>query len=238
VKANVESGQASGMAVLARNSGCKLSGSTHRFCRRPKKCVFHAITLKDRETGEVIPLASAIVAHDCDGTGKDSWRWSAAPTLTAEVSGFLGRKALERKALHKVIAELLLFITGSPPQVEWGNRMGPGWYRSLAIGLNRLRDVLAPHYDEADAAGVLDKLGDQFPQAATQVDELRAERSKLLADLEAAYKDSVAVACAQPWRPSDLPDRAEQLIHAIATRELRESELFSRLHSEDLGGLG
>jgi len=37
VKANVESGQASGMAVLARNSGCKLSGSTHRFCRRPEK---------------------------------------------------------------------------------------------------------------------------------------------------------------------------------------------------------
>lgn len=209
------------------DAGCVLTAA--------KKCVFHAITLRDRDTGEEIPLASAVIAHDCDGTGKDDWRWAAEPTLTAEVSGFLGRKALKRKALHRVVGELLLFITGSPPQVEWGDRMGPGWYRSLAVGLSRLRDVLAPHYQEQDEAHVLENLEEQFPHAATQIESLRSKRAELLADLEATWKDSVALACAQPWRSSDLPDRAEKLIHAIASRELSESELVSRLNSEDLG---
>jgi hypothetical protein len=85
---------------------------------------------------------------------------------------------------------------------------------------------ICSHFRREDEEGMLDDLSHRHPRAAKQIDVLQAQHGEILAGLRGLV-DS-------PEDP-DVCEKLKSILHSLVEHERAETDLMSRVETEDIG---
>jgi hypothetical protein len=139
----------------------------------------------------------------------------------------------QHRELRGLISELKAFL--EKPRPEVGEMGSHTWASEMAAMLTRLHDKVFRHFRHEEGSGFLDEIAVRRPSALRAVENLRQDHDRILGD----FRSLVGAAMVYSEGKNPVSPRLRQWANSILDRldrhEREETDLFQRIHYEDLG---
>jgi hypothetical protein len=135
--------------------------------------------------------------------------------------------------LREMIRDLHAFLREPRPNV--GSAGSLTWASTLAEKLTKFHAKLCGHFRLEERSGILEQLQRAFPRTAHQVEALRKDHDRILADLRAILGATLTYGEGKHPDNPQLRRWAASILDQLSEHEREETELFQRVHTEDIG---
>lgn len=139
----------------------------------------------------------------------------------------------EHEELRNTISKLREFVAARQPEIhEEGCHP---WAASLLARIATLHDRVCCHFRREEAEGLLDRLTILHPQAAREIENLKSDHDKILADIRDLMVATLSYSEGKSPDDPKLSGRLGRILDNLVDHEKSETDLITRVEYDDIG---